>query len=298
MTEYDLTTTPELWFTRTLQLDPAYVAQRIAWFLAEDMPTGDLTVLSTIDPDSQSEARVLAAEPLVFAGAEILPRIFSDDVNVALQVRDGQAVPAGTVLAVLKGLSQEILMRERVMLNLLQRLCGIATLTREYVTLPAPAGFKLLDTRKTTPGLRLFEKYAVAVGGGYNHRRDLSSVAMIKDNHLVAAGGVRAALEKVQATAPDAWIELEVDTLEQLREALAIGGMHAILLDNMSPGQIREAVALVRSHPQQRDLFLEASGGITRHTLPDYLWSGVNGVSIGALTTQAHNVDIKLDFVA
>ncbi len=298
MTEYDLTTTPELWFTRTLQLDPAHVAQRIAWFLAEDMPGGDLTVLSTIDPESHSEARVLAAESLVFAGAEILPRIFSEDVTVRLRVSDGQAVPAGTVLAVLSGLSQEILMRERVMLNLLQRLCGIATLTREYVTLPAPAGFKLLDTRKTTPGLRLFEKYAVAVAGGYNHRRDLTSVAMIKDNHLVAAGGVRAALEKVQAAAPDAWIELEVDTLEQLREALAIGGMHAILLDNMSPEQIREAVALVRHDPQHRDLFLEASGGITRQTLPDYLWSGVNGVSIGALTTQARNVDIKLDFVS
>lgn len=294
---YDLTQTPELWYQRSLSLDPAYVNQRIAWFLAEDMPSGDITVESTIDPDTQSVAQVLAAQRLVFAGAQVLPHLFSEDTLVELQVKDGEAVEAGTVLAVLKGPAQELLMRERVMLNLLQRLCGIATLTRKYVALEAPPGFKLLDTRKTTPGLRLFEKYAVSVGGGYNHRRDLSSVAMIKDNHLVAAGGVKAALERVKASNPEVGIELEVDSLAQLQEALEIGGMDAVLLDNMSPATIREAVALVRSHPSHKDLFLEASGGITYETLPDYLWTGVNGISIGALTTQARNVDIKLEFV-
>jgi nicotinate-nucleotide pyrophosphorylase (carboxylating) len=296
-TPYDLTQTPELWYTRTLKLDAAYVNQRIAWFFAEDMPTGDITVESTIDPETQSVAHVLAAEAMVFAGAEILPHIFSEDTTVSLQVADGEAVAAGTVLAKLAGPAQELLMRERVMLNLLQRLCGIATMTRKYVSLDAPNGFKLLDTRKTTPGLRLFEKYAVAVGGGYNHRRDLSSVAMIKDNHLVAAGGVQAALERVKETNPEVGIELEVDSLEQLKVALEIGGMDAVLLDNMSPATIREAVALVRNHAEMRDLFLEASGGITYETLPDYLWTGVNGISVGALTTQARNVDIKLEFV-
>ncbi|PIQ23255.1 nicotinate-nucleotide diphosphorylase (carboxylating) [bacterium (Candidatus Blackallbacteria) CG17_big_fil_post_rev_8_21_14_2_50_48_46] len=295
---YDLTQTPELWFIRTLELDPAYVNQRIAWFFAEDMPQGDITVLSTIDPESQSVAHVLAAQDLVFAGSQVLPHIFSEDVEVKLMQADGEAVKAGTVLAELKGPSQELLMRERVMLNLLQRLCGIATLTRKHVSLEAPVGFKILDTRKTTPGLRLFEKYAVAVGGGYNHRRDLSSVAMLKDNHLVAAGGVKAALESVIAADPEVYIELEVDRLDQLREALEVGGMHAILLDNMPPEMISEAVALVRNHPEHRDLFLEASGGITYATLPDYLWTGVNGISIGALTTQAQNVDIKLEFIA
>lgn len=295
---YDLTQAPDLWFTRTLTLDPAFVKQRIAWFLAEDMPQGDLTVESTIAAESQSRAQILAAEPLVFAGAQLLPHFFSENVTLDALVPDGQAVTAGSILAELQGPAQELLMRERVMLNLLQRLCGIATLTRNYVSLPAPPGFKLLDTRKTTPGLRLFEKYAVAVGGGYNHRRDLSSVAMLKDNHLVAAGGVRSALEKIKAKAPEAWIELEVDTLEQLREALETGGMHAILLDNMAPDTIREAVQMVRSHPQHRDLFLEASGGISYERLPDYLWTGVNGISMGALTTQARNVDIKLEFIA
>ncbi|MGE3725740.1 MAG: carboxylating nicotinate-nucleotide diphosphorylase [Candidatus Sericytochromatia bacterium] len=294
---YDLTQTPDLWYLRSLSLDPAYVNQRIAWFLAEDMPNGDITVESTIDPETQSVAHVLAAQNMVFAGAQILPHFFSEDTAIELKVTDGEAVAPGTVLAVLRGPAQELLMRERVMLNLLQRLCGIATITRKYVSLDAPPGFKLLDTRKTTPGLRLFEKYAVSVGGGYNHRRDLSSVAMIKDNHLVAAGGVQAALERVKEFNPEVGIELEVDSLEQLKVALEIGGMDAVLLDNMSPETIKEAVTLVRSHPTQKDLFLEASGGITYETLPNYLWTGVNGISIGALTTQARNVDIKLDFV-
>ena len=294
---YDLTQTPDLWYVRNLSLDPAYVNQRIAWFLAEDMPLGDITVESTIDPETLSVAHVLAAQNMVFAGAQILPHFFSEDTTVELKVSDGEAVEAGTVLAVLRGPAQELLMRERVMLNLLQRLCGIATITRKYVSLDAPPGFKLLDTRKTTPGLRLFEKYAVSVGGGYNHRRDLSSVAMIKDNHLVAAGGVQAALERVKEANPEVGIELEVDSLEQLKVALEIGGMDAVLLDNMTPETIQAAVAMVRSHPTQKDLFLEASGGITYETLPNYLWTGVNGISIGALTTQARNVDIKLDFV-
>jgi nicotinate-nucleotide pyrophosphorylase (carboxylating) len=294
---YDLTQTPDLWYVRNLTLDPAYVNQRIAWFLAEDMPWGDITVESTIDPETQSVAHVLAAQDMVFAGAQILPHFFSEDTSVELKVADGEAVEPGTVLAVLRGPAQELLMRERVMLNLLQRLCGIATITRKYVSLDAPPGFKLLDTRKTTPGLRLFEKYAVSVGGGYNHRRDLSSVAMIKDNHLVAAGGVQAALERVKETNPEVGIELEVDSLEQLKVALEMGGMDAVLLDNMAPETIQAAVAMVRSHPTQKDLFLEASGGITYETLPNYLWTGVNGISIGALTTQARNVDIKLDFV-
>lgn len=294
---YDLTQTPDLWYVRNLTLDPAYVNQRIAWFLAEDMPLGDITVESTIDPETQSVAHVLAAQDMVFAGAQILPHFFSEDTSVELKVADGEAVEPGTVLAVLRGPAQELLMRERVMLNLLQRLCGIATITRKYVSLDAPPGFKLLDTRKTTPGLRLFEKYAVSVGGGYNHRRDLSSVAMIKDNHLVAAGGVQAALERVKETNPEVGIELEVDSLEQLKVALEMGGMDAVLLDNMAPETIQAAVAMVRSHPTQKDLFLEASGGITYETLPNYLWTGVNGISIGALTTQARNVDIKLDFV-
>jgi nicotinate-nucleotide pyrophosphorylase (carboxylating) len=296
---YDLTLTPDLWFMRVKALDGNFVRSKIQAFLDEDLPEGDATTLSTIDESTQSTAHVLAADPMVFAGAQVLPHIFTDACTVDLKVQDGDKVEAGTVLAELNGPAQELLARERVMLNLIQRLCGIATLTRKYADLPAPPGFKILDTRKTTPGLRIFEKYAVAVGGGYNHRLDLSSVVMVKDNHLVAAGGIAQALHKISTHwARDLFIELEVDNLEQLAEALLIGGVHAYLLDNMSPETIREAVQMVRSQPGGEQIFLEASGGMTYETLPNYLWSGVNGISIGGLTTRAQNVDIKLEFIA
>lgn len=299
MTAYDLTQTPSLWFERMLTLDSDYVRRRIEDFLNEDMPEGDATTQATVPPDTQAQAELVANQPLVFAGEQVLPHVFSDLTAVQILLHDGEHAPSGTVLARLRGPARELLARERVMLNLLQRLSGIATLTREYVSLPAPEGFRLMDTRKTTPGLRLFEKYAVAVGGGHNHRLDLSSVIMIKDNHLVAAGGIAPALEKVRAeNIRELFVELEVDTLEQLDEALGLGGFDAFLLDNMSPATIRTAVERVRQHPKGgMRIFLEASGGITRETLPDYLWTGVNGISIGALTTQARNVDIKLEFV-
>ncbi len=295
----DLSQTPDLWIQQTLQLDSDWVKERIESFLREDMPEGDATTLSTVSDQTQTTAEVLANQELVFAGQQVLPAIWSDQVSVEMLIADGQVVPAGTVLARLSGSAQELLARERVMLNLIQRLCGIASLTRSYLSLDLPPGFKLLDTRKTTPGLRLFEKYAVAVGGGYNHRLDLSSVIMIKDNHLVAAGGVAAALAQVrQSNSKGLFVELEVDNLEQLQAALDLGGMHGFLLDNMSPATIKEAVALVRAHPNGgMKLFLEASGGITRERLHDYAWTGVNGISVGALTTQAQNVDIKLEFV-
>lgn len=298
--DFDLTQTPELWYTQTTSLDPKFVNRKIAEFLAEDMPRGDATTFATIPAEVQSEAHVLAADDLVFAGAEILPHIFSADCQVSLMPQDGEKVSKGTVLAKIHGPAQELLSRERVMLNLIQRLCGIATKTREYTELNLPKGFKVLDTRKTTPGLRLFEKYAVAVGGAYNHRLDLSSVIMIKDNHLVAAGGIAEAIALCQErNEQELYVELEVDNLEQLKEALEVGGVHAFLLDNMSPETIKEAVSLVRNHPKGgMEIFLEASGGITYETLPNYAWTGVNGISVGALTTRAQNVDIKLEFVS
>jgi len=297
--QYDLELTPSLWFERHLQLDPDFVRARLASFLQEDMPQGDLTGLSTIAADTRSEAEFVANQPLVFAGAQILSAAWTEQVELQLQVNDGEAVAAGTVLARVQGPAQELLARERVLLNLLQRLCGIASLTREYTQLDLPPGFRLLDTRKTTPGLRHFEKYAVAVGGGYNHRLDLSHVIMIKDNHLVAAGGIAPALDKARQAYPEKYIELEIDTLDQLSEALAHGGFDALLLDNMSPATLQTAVQQVREHPLAgMQVFLEASGGITYETLPAYAWSGVNGISVGALTTQARNLDIKLEFVA
>jgi nicotinate-nucleotide pyrophosphorylase (carboxylating) len=299
MTAHDLTQTPSLWFERHLSLDSDYIRRRIEDFLNEDMPEGDATTQATVAHDTIAHAEIVANQALVFAGAQVLNHTFSDQTSLKLLAADGDDVPAGTVLARLRGPARELLARERVMLNLIQRLSGIATLTREYASIPAPEGFKILDTRKTTPGLRLFEKYAVAVGGGHNHRLDLSAVIMIKDNHIVAAGGIPAALKKVRAdNIRELFVELEVDTLEQLDQALDLGGFDAFLLDNMSPDTIKEAVGRVRQHPKGgMRIFLEASGGINRETLPGYIWTGVNGISIGALTTQARNVDIKLEFV-
>jgi nicotinate-nucleotide pyrophosphorylase (carboxylating) len=300
MPDYDLTSTPDLWVTQTLSLDPTMVKAKLSAFLLEDMPEGDATSLATVPEHTQVKAHVLANQEMVFAGAEILPLLWSEQVSCTLQQQDGDFVKSGTVLAVLSGNAREVLSRERVMLNLLQRLCGIATLTHSYLQITDyPAGFKLMDTRKTMPGLRHFEKYAVAVGGGYNHRLDLSSVIMIKDNHIVAAGGISAALQQVKRLNPrHLFVELEVDTLTQLEEALEAGGMNAFLLDNMSPEIVAQAVACIRSHPQGgNQIFIEASGGMRAETLANYVNTGVNGISIGALTTQAQNVDIKLDFV-
>lgn len=291
------TAPPELWFRRQVKLDPKQVREQIAAFLAEDMPSGDATTLATVPELAQIQAQFWANQELVFAGAEWLPHCWTSAVTCQVRIQDGQLCAPGTVLASVQGSAREILSRERVVLNLLQRLCGIATLTRSYLQLNLPEDFRLLDTRKTTPGLRHFEKYAVAVGGAYNHRQNLSDVIMIKDNHLVAAGGIAAALQAVKTHNPSGlYVELEVDTLEQLDEALNCGGVQAFLLDNMSPDTIRKAVRRVREHPQGGDeIFLEASGGIGYESLESYAWTGVNGISVGALTTQARNLDIKLE---
>lgn len=297
--QWKLEETPTLWYERKQSLDPDYVRQQLALFLAEDMPRGDATTLATVPPEQQAHAQLIANQDLSFAGRSVLELLWSELISLDCHVADGETVEAGTVLAEMRGPAQELLSKERVMLNLIQRLSGIASLTRQYLQLDLPPHFKLLDTRKMTPGLRLFEKYAVAVGGAYNHRINLSHVIMIKDNHVVAAGGIVPALEQVRARNSEGlWIELEVDHLEQLDEALETGVPHAYLLDNMSPETICEAVRRVREHPKGgMQIFLEASGGITYDSLSDYAWTGVNGISVGALTTQARNVDIKLEFV-
>lgn len=289
----------ELWFQRKLSLEGDFVRAQISAFLVEDMPIDDATTLATVPAEAIDTAEFVANQELVFVGAQLLPHCWGPETSIELLAQDGVLYQPGAVLARLKGPARDLLSRERVVLNLLQRICGVATLTRTYTSMNLPTDFKLLDTRKTTPGLRIFEKYAVAVGGAYNHRLDLSAVIMIKDNHLVAAGGIASALEKVKNQNPrQLFVELEVDTLEQLQQALDIGGVHAFLLDNMSPETIKEAVKIVRTHPQGADIFLEASGGITRDTLEAYAWTGVNGISVGALTTQARNVDIKLEFIS
>jgi nicotinate-nucleotide pyrophosphorylase (carboxylating) len=181
------------------------------------------------------------------------------------------------------------------LLNLLQRLCGIATQTLDYAKIASPYGVKILDTRKTTPGLRLFEKYAVAVGGGFNHRLDLSSGILIKDNHIQAAGGIDAAVRKIRGGNHTLPVELEIDRIDQIHEGLAAGA-DGFLLDNMSPEECRKAVEMIRHSPGGGDIFIEASGGITLSALSDYVSTGVNAISVGALTHSVKAADIHIEF--
>ena len=281
-------------FGRVLSLDGEWVRSQVLRFFNEDAPFGDLTTESFVPPEKRTDAQIVAGEECVFAGAELLKHCFSDLTHLEILVGDGETVDAGATIASLRGSARDILTRERVVLNLLQRLSGIATNVRRYVDVPSPDGFMILDTRKTTPGLRLLEKYAVAAGGGFNHRMDLSSAMLIKDNHIAAAGGLRNAEAFARSAHPDVPVELEVDTIEQIEEAREID-LDGFLLDNMTPEKVKECVSLIRSFPGGEAVFIEASGGITLETLPDYVWTGIDAVSIGALTARAKSADLRMD---
>lgn len=279
---------------RTLPSD--YIQQKFHEFWEEDLPNQDKTTRAIFSPDSNSKAEIQAVTDQIFAGAEILPYSFGEQCQVDVKVPDGASVKAGTVLGIVTGATLLLLERERTMLNLLQRLCGIATMTRKFTSLPGSEKIWILDTRKTTPGLRYFEKYAVVVGGGRNHRLDLSSGILIKDNHLQAAGSIHAAVESIRAQDYQLPIELEVDNLEQVEIGLAVG-VDGFLLDNMTPEKTRNAVDMIRKYPNGDDIFIEASGGINIETVSGYFDTGINAVSIGALTHSSRGTDIRLEFI-
>ena len=207
-------------YTQHKQLSNEYIVVKIADFLAEDMPDGDKTTEGTIPEGVTISAEIQSGEELVFAGEKIIPHCFGENCQTTLNHNDGDYLLNGDVIGFVTGPAREILSRERVMLNLIQRLCGIATLTLEYAEIANPFNVKILDTRKTTPGLRLFEKYAVAVGGGYNHRLNLSDGILIKDNHFVVSGSVTKAIESVRKAGAGLPLEIEVDNTNQIREAL------------------------------------------------------------------------------
>jgi len=261
------------------------------------MPNGDVTTNSIILETTQVTAEVCALEELIFAGAEIVPHCFGPSCYVHMLKSNGEVVKPGEILGEIQGPAQIILSCERVMLNLIQRLCGIASASRKYVQLAHAYNVKVLDTRKTTPGLRLFEKYAIAVGGAYNHRLNLSEGILIKDNHIRAAGSISNALKIVKEAHLHFPLELEVDNLDQIQEAL-IMGVGGFLLDNMSPSTIKEAVALIRNSKNGEDIFIEASGGITDENIIAYLDTGINAISIGAMTHSSTNKDIRLEFIS
>lgn len=277
------------------QARPAIVAA-----LAEDVGEGDLTTLATVPGDRLGEATIATREPVTLAGlavAELVFKTLSDSIRCEHSYEDGASVGAGEILMRVAGPMGAMLTGERVALNFLQRLCGVATLTRQYVEAVAGTGAAILDTRKTTPGLRWLEKYAVRCGGGRNHRMGLYDAVLIKDNHLAALRGERpnaiaAAVARVRGRFPGRSIEVEADTLTQVGEALDAGA-EVVLLDNMPVADLRRAVALARGRAKT-----EASGGVDLRTVRAIAETGVDYISVGALTHSARAVDLALDWVA
>jgi nicotinate-nucleotide pyrophosphorylase (carboxylating) len=278
--------------------DEAFVAREVRRFLGEDVGSGDVTSERVVSKAARARGSMVAREACVVAGLPIARAVFyavDPSIEVVLQAADGDAVSSGAVLVRIDGPAAPILTGERVALNLVQRLSGIATITRRYVDAVRGTGASVSDTRKTTPGLRVFEKYAVHAGGGRNHRMGLFDAILIKDNHRAIAGGPAAAIAAVRrAGGPGMPVQIEVDTLDELAHVLDLG-VEAVLLDNMTPALVAEAVRVARAHPRGRACWIEASGGITLATIRAYAEAGVDTISVGALTHSAPAVDIALD---
>lgn len=270
------------------------VEEYVTRVLAEDLGSGgDVTSAATIPPDARFTATMNCREEIVVAGLELAAAFFrrmDPAVRLEADVKDGAKVPAGTVLMRLEGQARAMLTAERSALNTVQHLSGIATLTRRYVEAIAGTGATLLDTRKTIPGLRLLEKYAARMGGAQNHRLRLDDGLLIKDNHVAVNGSVEAAVTRAKAAGSGLLVQVEVDRLEQIEPALAAGA-ERLLLDNMPPPVLREAVALVAGRVP-----LEASGGVTLQTIRSIAETGVDFISVGRITQSAPAVDIGLDF--
>lgn len=262
--------------------------------LAEDLgPGGDVTSAATISADARFNAEMACREPIVVAGVEIAAAFFralDPEVQVDIPVRDGGRVDAGDVLMRLEGNARSMLSAERSALNTLQHLSGIATLTRRYVDRIDGTGAILLDTRKTIPGLRVLDKYAARMGGAENHRMRLDDGLLIKDNHVAVAGGVEQAIRAARAANSGLKVQVEVDRIDQIAPALEAGA-DRLLLDNMPPPVLREAVALVTGRVP-----LEASGGVNLETIRAIAETGVNYISVGRITQSAPAVDIGLDY--
>ncbi|HER08558.1 MAG TPA: carboxylating nicotinate-nucleotide diphosphorylase [Bacteroides sp.] len=265
------------------------------WF-AEDIGEGDHTTLGTIPAEVSGAAILLAKEAGIIAGIAVAAQIFhrmDGDLKLEPALEDGKAMSAGDTVFRITGKVHSILQCERLVLNVMQRMSGIATTTREYVKLVEGTGARVTDTRKTTPGLRMLEKEAVRLGGGTNHRSGLYDMILIKDNHIDYAGGlkpaIRAVLNYLKARDLDLRIEVETRSPDEVAEVLSIGGVDRILLDNFTVDQTREAVKLVH-----RRYETESSGGITRETIRSYAECGVDYISVGALTHHIRSLDLSL----
>jgi nicotinate-nucleotide pyrophosphorylase (carboxylating) len=263
--------------------------------LREDLASGDITTEACITGDARAVAHAVARKPMVACGGPVFAHVFTKidpELVFAMHVAEGAHAAAGTRLWTVQGSARSILMGERTALNFVQRMSGIATLASTYVdALPKGSTTRITDTRKTTPGMRVLERYAVRCGGAHNHRNDLGSAVLIKDNHIQAAGSITEAIERARARAPHTTkIECEVDTLEGLDEALAARA-DIVLLDNMDTSKVKDAIARAKGRA-----FLEASGSITLARVRELGEAGVSAISVGALTHSAPAADIGLDF--
>lgn len=272
------------------------VSDPIGIALQEDIGAGDITTEFFVPDGLRALGRIIARERAIVAGGETAAEVFlrvNPKLNVDVLQPDGSALTGGETILEVRGSARSILTAERVALNFLQRLSGIATLTRQFVDAVGKSRAKVLDTRKTAPGMRALEKAAVVAGGGENHRFNLNDMVLVKDNHLsVAAGfaGFAGTIQRLRQERPDIRIEVEADRLEQVRSFLEIEGIDVILLDNMKPSEMREAVALGREKVK-----FEASGGVTLKTIRQIAATGVDYISVGALTHSARAIDLALE---
>ena len=268
------------------------------WF-AEDIGDGDHTTLSSIPADAMGKQQLIIKEEGIVAGIEVAKRIFAafdPELKMTQYLNDGDRVKPGDIAFVVEGRTQSLLQTERLMLNIMQRMSGVATRTAEYVKLVEGTKCRVLDTRKTTPGLRLLEKEAVRIGGGCNHRIGLFDMILLKDNHVDFAGGIsnaiRRAQEYLKEKGKNLKIEIEVRSFAELQEALETGGIDRIMLDNFSPADTRRAVEIIGGRVE-----VESSGGITYDTLREYAECGVDVISVGALTHSVKSLDMSFKAV-
>ncbi len=280
-----------------MELPLSALRELVARALDEDLGRGDLTTDACVDPRLEGHAVLAAREPMVLAGVDVVREVYRQvdaDVRIDVKHRDGSRLAPDTMIATLSGRSASLLKGERVALNFAQRMCGVATIARAHVdALPKGSKTRITDTRKTTPGLRLLERYAVRCGGAHNHRNDLSSAVLIKDNHIAACGGVTEAISRAKAQAPHtARITCEVDRMEQIEPAIAAGA-DVVMLDNFDDRTLGEAVKLIAGRA-----LTEVSGGVTLQRIPIIAAAGIDIISVGALTHSAPARDLALDWIA
>ncbi len=284
---------------RKKPLDLSLIRPIIQSALREDIGRGDITSQAIAPSSLTGKACIIAEEEGILAGIEVAKEVFrltsGEKVEFISQLKDKDSLKGGLPVLILQTSALAILKGERVALNFLGRLSGIATLTKEYVDLASPFGVKILDTRKTTPNLRVLEKYAVRMGGGFNHRFGLDSGILIKDNHIRICGSLKKAVERIRQAIPPFWkIEVEADGLSEVKEAVELG-VEAIMLDNMGLKEIKKAVDLIRQ--PAKEIIIEASGGINLENVAEVAKSGVDLISVGSLTKAAKNLNMHLEIM-